>query len=402
MKRARHYLLTALQIGVSVYLLVGAYQRLGVPLTWDETKVALWLPNQTLWGVVKPLSADRPGGPHTLASLSSWISVQLFGVNEVALRIPSLLFTAVFLILLWHFCSWLGSPFTTALLYLHLAVNEVFHWYTFYFRGYLSMMSAGLALYWIAFKWKDFSFEQKRRMAPLLLLALSACALSGTLGFIFCVVTVACLFLMDGERTLSLARVASRSPLWVTAFLVGFVLMFCMAADCYPYLFSNFWHRSIPVRFRELGLLVGYRYEQLPFFLALFLCSLLLLIRKALEKSGDFAVLFFAVSLLFLIPATFIAQDDVRGRYYLHFLVPLIVFLGTALDSFQIRTRVALRLLLIWFFVCLPFRAEPNTPRLQLVVDAKKWQELKEQSAASPRIGDRLLRLAGKFQRNSL
>lgn len=140
---------------------VGAW---GQPYDYDEQNAAYEFVYRG-WHRINPLRTET----HPVAALSSFGMFKVFGPGKIEGRIPALIFSAVFLILLAYFGMRHFSPLTNILLFSHLAANHLFIWYAHSLRGYISMMLWCFLLFaWVY----ELCTSAKARFHPFLFFAL--------------------------------------------------------------------------------------------------------------------------------------------------------------------------------------------------------------------------------------
>ncbi|MGO9230441.1 MAG: hypothetical protein ACLQKA_14720 [Bryobacteraceae bacterium] len=127
-------------------------------------------------------------GNHLLNTLLERLSWNIFGFNQVALRLPALLGGAIYLLAAARICSKLpGAAFHT-LLFLCLALNPLVLDYLVAARGY--SLAVGFLLASVAVFWELVEERTAARPAPLLLCAIASMllALSFSANFSFALV----------------------------------------------------------------------------------------------------------------------------------------------------------------------------------------------------------------------
>jgi hypothetical protein len=179
------WLLIAFQIIASLYLIVRTtHEVLTGPLDTDESYISAELSQPHPQSVIDPRLSTRN---HALSTLAGFFSSRLFGLNEITIRYPSLIFTAFFLIILNLYCLRYASPFTTLLVFTHLSVNQLTLWYFHSMRGYVAMMAFTLSLLYLTRRALDEKKITKLQFATLILVTILA-AFSHTFGgfFVIC------------------------------------------------------------------------------------------------------------------------------------------------------------------------------------------------------------------------
>lgn len=161
------------QIICSILMLGLALCQIQVPLDWDEHEHISNLAGGTAWKVINPL---RGSENHSLASLSTYVSLRLFGVSKIGARIPAILFSIAFLVLLNLFALQYFSKAGSVVCFLSLAGNPFVIYFMHSMRGYMPMMFFTLVLLYISLKLSNSSTIPLRRHLILFFIA-SGCAL---------------------------------------------------------------------------------------------------------------------------------------------------------------------------------------------------------------------------------
>lgn len=98
---------------------------------------------------------------HPIASLSSLLSMKIFGLGMYTSRAPAIIMSLFFLTQLFFFCRRAKlKNFTVVLIYAHLLASEIFVWYMHSIRGYISMV-------WLTFVVFSVAYETVHQIRPL-------------------------------------------------------------------------------------------------------------------------------------------------------------------------------------------------------------------------------------------
>ncbi|MEZ4751292.1 MAG: hypothetical protein R3B54_11940 [Bdellovibrionota bacterium] len=129
--------LTVFQVVVSLVILGQTVQQITLPFDLDENQRAAAAITKSFWHEINPF---RHTEVHAVAHVFAIGSMKLFGENKIAYRLPSIIFAALFLIMLNAIANRFLQPFTRLLLFSHLLVNEMVIWYLHSTRGYVSAL----------------------------------------------------------------------------------------------------------------------------------------------------------------------------------------------------------------------------------------------------------------------
>lgn len=134
-----------LQVALSLAIACQAAWQIDLPFDLDEYQRLIGGLTESFWHEVTPF---RHTEVHSVSHFFALLSVKLFGPSRIAFRLPSLLFTALFLVALAHLSRRFLSPLAGLLVLAHLAANQMVIWYMHSMRGYISAMFV-TTLLWI-------------------------------------------------------------------------------------------------------------------------------------------------------------------------------------------------------------------------------------------------------------
>jgi len=335
-KRSRWWL--AVQIALSVFIFSRAsYNVFTGPLDTDETYTASRLGGEGAWKVISPVGHHRN---HAISTLSAHFSKQIFGLNEITVRYPSIVFCAAFLLILNFICWRIATPFTTLLIFSNLLVNQLAMWFMHSMRGYLSMMLFTIipltVLLWET-KFLTSTRTSKKRSSSQHLWFFSlffvGSFLTHTFGGVFSLLlwTALLVWLFFNRSTISGAERRKFSPYLVVGVLSAPLLAILLVSNLQDISsFGYFYADTYPEVGRELLRLVGIGDMKYRAGLILFLLGLLSFrIFVLRDIFRDFLSVFLLVSVFTFACLIFLFRANmVEGRMFLAFLVPLLLWVG--------------------------------------------------------------------------
>jgi len=209
---------------LSILILTRVISDLDVPLDWDEHEHVTLLASPDYHRALNPLLGSEN---HALASLSTFGSMKLFGVNKIAARLPALLFAALFLLLLNIFATRYLAPATSVGLFASFAANEMVI-YTFHqMRGYAPLfLFTTLALY---FALETLLGAPRKRNLPAFAASALLAIASHTFGGLFLgILFLSLIFFLYAHRNELSARVlheGHRLLMTSAGLLAGFAIL---------------------------------------------------------------------------------------------------------------------------------------------------------------------------------
>jgi hypothetical protein len=326
-----------LQAILSVLILVRTGFQITAPFDYDEQVHASQLSHARASEIAHPLQNTSF---HLLATLTSFVSTKLFGVNKIAVRLPALGFAALWLLSLNLFTLELAGPWAAGLLLCHCLSNELVIWYLHSMRGYVSMICLAFLPFWIFYRFVKVGVP-RHRTATLLALALSfpLPLFTHAFGGFFCLLLLAAFFLWMGIEGNSLSysqwqfawKLSWVALAWVP--LLGFVLLkqFVGTDSEQQVLFvtgasASAWHACL---IKLFGLA---RLWWLKLALTLTVVVLLSEIRLGWRRDLGFLSLFLILALVFFEGTSASLHTTLEGRFLLAFLPVFLLWIGEAVD----------------------------------------------------------------------
>lgn len=199
-KRNRFYLLTGLALLVWIYVMVRAAC---VAFTWDE---AFSFMMTVQYNHIIPDHFDvMAANNHYLNSLFMWLSWKVFGSGELALRVPAVLFSAVYLFYVVRFLMQLRSRMVALLGFALLGLSPFLLDFLSLARGYGMAMSLMMIALWHLYLYINRGMQAKQLYIGLLWAGLTLTANLSWLYFFLSYAGVAFLLIASQPGTLLLA-----------------------------------------------------------------------------------------------------------------------------------------------------------------------------------------------------
>ncbi len=126
-----------LQILLSLAVITRSLLQIQVPLDWDEHEHVSQLAGGDAWASMNPF---RGSEVHSIAAMASFVSMKIFGPSKVAARIPAILFSVGFLIVLNLLFLRYASPVASIFCLATLAGNLMVIYMMHSMRGYAPML----------------------------------------------------------------------------------------------------------------------------------------------------------------------------------------------------------------------------------------------------------------------
>jgi hypothetical protein len=354
----------AVQILLSVLILARTGMQITAPFDYDEQVHASRLSRTSASEIAHPLQNTSF---HLVATLASYESTKLFGVNKISVRLPALLFTAVWLVCLNLFSLELTGLVAVGILLGHCLTNELLVWYLHSMRGYASMLCLTFLPFWILYRFVKRGVPQLRT-ATLWALAITfpLPLFTHAFGGFFCLLLLCAFLVWMGREANSMTRREWRFG-WSLAFIalawvpvLSYVLLKqFIGTDSEQQVFfvANTTETGAACLSTLLGLARAWWLKLALVAFALVGCNEL---RSAWRKDLGFLAVFLGLAFIFFSGTSLFLRTPVEGRFLLPFLPLFLLWFGEALErSLKGRGWPAV---LGLAFVCFIFAPWQNSP----------------------------------------
>lgn len=351
---------------------------------WDEL--------QSLWKLHQADSFSRAVSPfhhdnHFVAALSSWLTTRAFGLEKWAVRLPSLVYSALFLVSLSVLCHRFFSPFTRILVFSHVATNGLLTWYFISFRGYVSLVLTTTVLLLALLVAQRRGFDSISRAAVAVLFGLPF--LAHSLGIVYSMGVLAGLlvWMMCQRKKLSNETVAG---VWTICKYVALWIPMVAAVFIYhkAQLGGGGWLKgglTGAVLQESLMLLFGMPFlwgRRLFALLALFTVLFSFRPRTDTQKLIGLHVIGGSVVLGSMV--ALMSVNYMPARFLLPWLVPLLLIVGESVSSLQ--NKLARRTVGAGFLILLMILPVFGRPGIrEAVAGQSRWEiffsEVREQAS---------------------
>ncbi len=355
------------QFFLSVAIFAQAVLQLDSSLTYDESNVGSYLASASLSeviGVIHQGNYSLSSTQQALALLSSYFSMQAFGVSVIALRLPALMFGLLFLSLLYVLSRRYLPTFVALFCYLNLCANHTVVWYMHSSRGYISLMLFSLLPFVIVFGVSRGRFSSSK-LIYLGVASYALCVFTCTHGALFnCLLLISVILWVYLNRTLLSAR---QLKFLRRAILVGFLFMpliLWMAFNEARFTAqAGFLGGGAHGRWVMIGTVLGTCRIWGDKLILLFVLSLIVLKvkwQKGLQR--DFVFVFLIATVVFFAAVVSLIEASYLGaRYFLAFLIPYLIWLSEGvLQVGSPRLRRGLTVVLFFILGVIPMASRPQ------------------------------------------
>ncbi len=348
------------QCVASLLILAQTISQIHMPFDLDENQRAAAAVTKSFWHETTPF---RHTEVHTVAHVAAILSMKALGENKVAFRLPSIVFTVLFLLVLNLFASRFLSPFTSVLVFSHLLVNEMTIWYMHAMRGYISSMFFTTILFFLLMEVTRALPTERKQKLILFFLAFFLSVLSHPFTGIFALLLVLTLVqwlwlnrsTVGTERLRYASQLISLAVLLVPFFVVVFV---CVLKSLEPIanVHAGGFEKFVDPLFQTLPAL-GRAWAVRVVAALLLIAGLFRLVRFK-RITLDFYSLFVVNTFFFFGAVLLLLKvSHLEPRWFIPFLVPFLFWAGewvSAIPQMAVRRGVMASLFVL--FTALPFQ----------------------------------------------
>lgn len=348
-----------LQLVLSAVILARVFHQVSAPLHWED--------NYHFSNVIQdPLFRFNPlikTEHHTFASVASYYSVQLFGMTKLAIRLPAILITIAFLILLNILSLRFFPPIASALVFLNLATNQMSLWFMTSMRGYIFAMFFTLASLYVILQML-YGKVHRYHLYAILFVLFAYCSL---LTHLFASLANGLLFLSFLVWVRFSGKKLSRTRKNSLAVLILLYLGAALPAIGYVFYFQMVWLARLGDLFKgefpDLGpTLMQVTGANFAWYGKILLLAVVFLMASQLFKKQKrpihFLSIFFLVAVLFF--ATALKGLEVRlveTRFLLPFLAPFALWMGQCIADLKARRAILASGLAVVLLAAVPLKS---------------------------------------------
>jgi hypothetical protein len=215
-----------------------------VPLVNDEIGTFFYF---VQGGKFIPYLSDWDANNHLLNSALTFISYKLFGLSELSLRLPNLLFALALFYALFRFAGEIPNIFTRWMFILSICLNHFFIEYCALSRGYGMSMSLILLSVWLCYR----AIKTNRNKYYLLCLISLALSLTANLTLIYS--TLIIIFLLILNVFLNKSQPAKEKAIkYIIIFVLGVIPVILSVKYLFELKVKNMLFYGMPGNFWEV------------------------------------------------------------------------------------------------------------------------------------------------------
>jgi len=328
------------QVFMSAVLVFQTFRFLDDPLDPDEWE---WFSHADLQNDGLPwyLKALNPA-VHFLSDTLSRFSIEAFGTSVYTARIPAVLFTLGFLVLLFQLSRKYLPQIATVLIYAHLAVNPMPYWYFHSIRGYISMMVVALLQIYLLWPFVTYGLPLSRRHFWIFTIVSTLSVFTHGYGGILTISLFLALVPWLIWNQPRLTPPAQKQSILIVTAMGGIVLWtLIILAGGIAYFHGTEWTLNQSERAGGWTIwaasMVALGIGQQPIFRCLLVVAAILLISQIKKLREDFWGLTLIIGLSFVAGMTASLKGYVTGRFFLGFLLIFILWAGMIISNLQNR-----------------------------------------------------------------
>ncbi len=349
-KWAPHHRILLAVLAVIAFLRTA--QGIFSPLSYDELNIGSAIARSDFGEMLSLIGTGVlhfTNTQHSIAMLASFFSMNLLGPSELAIRLPSLVFTAALLLLTIRLCLRHLTPIAGFLLLANLAANENLLYNLHTSRGYATLVLFSLGMLVMLLDLLRSDSAPKKANLFGFFACLMLCCFSNTNGGIFCIAFFLSLLSWASLNRRQMTANQLVVIRWlVPAFLLilPFIAMGALLEAKTQSSLGQFQRRDAEVWIGTWGGIVGAMQVWWGKALVLFCVGLALLrTREGKCWRKDWLGQFLVVAGLFLVGTLYLLHVQFYSpRYALAFLIPFLFWVGaelSALEAAPLRASLA-------------------------------------------------------------
>ena len=375
--------------------LAQALFHINSPLGIDENVHGLQMARGDLWNEITPFIYDESYSTqnHVLSHIASYLSLQLFGVNKISLRLPAIIFS---LLLVWILYSRRASlsPIVFTFIFGHLLVNQLIVWYSHSMRGYILMIAASSFLFLEAFRFARGERIPLRPIAVVYLLTPFTHIFGGVFAILLWMTLVVWIVVNHSNLSKKQWEDGRKIVRWGLLLMPLILLMFGFEAIRLMRL-GDLQSAETPGVLSWVIPLFGFSYSwQAKIFL---LMVIGFTIHAVLQKRWTLPLIFILTTACFVLFLLFALKVRILlPRYMLGFVLPVALFLVVETEALTDWKRHAGRALLALCLIAFPVMSGPAVQKLKQQDFLPYDNFLKRADVATRKFPDRCFKYSGK------